>query len=37
VVIATFCVERNLPLLFQDRDFLPFVEHMGLRAVAKGT
>ena len=37
VVIATFCIERNLPLLFQDRDFLPFVEHMGLRAVAKGT
>jgi predicted nucleic acid-binding protein len=37
VVIATFCVERNLPLLFQDRDFLPFVEHMGLRAVAEGT
>jgi predicted nucleic acid-binding protein len=37
VVIATFCVERNLPLLFQDRHFLPFVEHMGLRAVAKGT
>jgi predicted nucleic acid-binding protein len=33
VVIATYCVERNLPLLFQDRDFLPFVEHMGLRAV----
>lgn len=37
VVIASFCIQRNLPLLFQDRDFLPFVEHLGLRSVAKGT
>jgi predicted nucleic acid-binding protein len=37
VIIATYCVERDLPLLFQDRDFLPFVQHLGLRSVAKGT
>lgn len=32
-VIATFCIERQHPLLFEDRDFLPFVEHLGLIAV----
>ena len=33
VITATFCIERGLPLLFVDRDFLPFVEHLGLRSV----
>ena len=32
VVIATFCIERKLPLLFSDRDFKPFVKHLGLVA-----
>jgi len=31
VIIASFCVEHNLPLLFSDRDFKPFVQHLGLR------
>ena len=31
VIIATFCIENDLPLLFSDRDFVPFVEHLGLR------
>lgn len=31
VIIATFCIEKQLPLLFLDRDFLPFVDHPGLR------
>ncbi len=31
VIIATFCIENNYTLLFSDRDFLPFVEHLGLR------
>lgn len=31
VIIASSCIERGLPLLFSDRDFLPFVEHLGLR------
>ncbi len=35
VVIATFCIENKCLLLFQDRDFLPFVEHLGLRTVLK--
>ena len=30
VIIATFCIEQKLPLLFIDRDFPPFVEHLGL-------
>lgn len=31
-IIATFCIERGMPLLFSDRDFDPFVEHLGLRS-----
>ena len=30
VIIATFCMERRMPLLFLDRDFIPFVDHLGL-------
>ena len=30
VIIATFCIENKIPLLFQDRDFIPFVEKLGL-------
>jgi predicted nucleic acid-binding protein len=37
VIIATFCIENQLPLLFSDRDFLPFVEKMGLRSVVEET
>lgn len=29
-LIATFCVEEEHVLLFTDRDFLPFVKHLGL-------
>ena len=29
--IATFCIQNRTPLLFSDRDFDPFVEHLGLR------
>jgi predicted nucleic acid-binding protein len=32
VIIATFCIERRIPLLYSDRDFDPFVEHLGLQA-----
>lgn len=31
VIIASFCIEHKLPLLFSDKDFQPFVEHLGLR------
>ena len=32
-IIATRCIESNYALLFSDRDFHPFVQHLGLRAV----
>jgi predicted nucleic acid-binding protein len=32
VIIATFCIERKLPLLFCDKDFIPFVKNLGLLA-----
>lgn len=31
-IIATFCIERGLPLLHRDRDFEPFVAHLGLKS-----
>ena len=31
-LIATRCIEDGLPLLYSDRDFDPFVEHLGLVA-----
>ena len=37
VIIATFCIENNHPLLYSDRDFTPFVEHLGLRPVGSRT
>ena len=33
VIIASFCIENNLPLLFSDRDFIPFVTHLMLVSV----
>ena len=30
VIIATFCIEQRMPLLFTDRDFIPFADHRGL-------
>ncbi len=34
-VIATFCIERNHQLLFADRDFMPFVDHLGLEPATR--
>ena len=31
-LIATHCIENRLALLYSDRDFEPFVEHLGLRS-----
>ncbi len=33
VIIATYSIENKMPLLFSDKDFLPFVEHLRLRSV----
>jgi hypothetical protein len=35
-VIATRCIESRLALLYSDRDFDPFVEHLGLRSALPG-
>jgi len=35
VIIATFCIDRELPLLFLDRDFIPFVDHLGLETALR--
>jgi predicted nucleic acid-binding protein len=32
-MISTFCIEDNHALLFSDRAYQPFVEHLGLRAL----
>ncbi len=34
VIIATFCIEHQLPLLFSDRDFIPFTLHLKLLSVS---
>ncbi len=31
-IIATYCIEQNIPLLFTDKDFLPFVKFIGLES-----
>ncbi|MGA7306089.1 MAG: PIN domain nuclease [Rhodothermales bacterium] len=30
VIIATYCIAEGYPLLFSDKDFIPFVEKLGL-------
>ena len=32
VIIASFCIDVNIPLLFSDKEFRPFVRHLGLIA-----
>ena len=36
-LIATRCILDNIPLLFADRDFAPFVAHLGLRSALDDT
>ncbi|HET8790476.1 MAG TPA: PIN domain nuclease [Modicisalibacter sp.] len=35
-VIATRCIESDYTLLYSDRDFDPFVNHLGLRSALPG-
>ncbi len=37
VIIATFCIENKIPLLFSDRDFLPFAKHLKLASALQKT
>ena len=32
VMIASYCIEHELPLLYSDRDFDPMVEHLNLQS-----
>ncbi len=36
-IIATFCIEHRMPLLFSDRDFEPFVRHLALKPALRST
>ena len=36
-VIATRCIESGFMLLYSDKDFDPFVQHLGLRSAFPGT
>jgi len=33
VIIATYCIEHKVPLLFSDKDFKPFVQNLHLAEV----
>jgi predicted nucleic acid-binding protein len=37
VIIATFCISNRIPLLFADRDFIPFIKHLKLQPVSTQT
>jgi predicted nucleic acid-binding protein len=37
VIIATFCISNRIPLLFADRDFIPFSKHLKLQTVSTQT
>lgn len=34
IIISTFCIENNLQLLHNDKDFFPFEKHLGLKSVS---
>lgn len=37
VVIASFCIQHQLPLLYADREFSPFEKHLGLKNASNET
>jgi predicted nucleic acid-binding protein len=36
LLIGTFCIDKDMPLLHADRDFEPMAQHLGLRVIATG-
>jgi len=34
VIIGTFCIFENIPLLHDDKDFEPMVKYLGLKSIA---
>ncbi len=37
IIIATFCIENRFPLLFSDKDFIPFVKYLKLISTLDNT
>ena len=37
IIIATFCIQKKFPLLYTDRDFIPFSNHLKLQPVSSKT
>ena len=37
IIIATFCIENKIPLLYTDRDFIPFTKHLKLKSALQKT
>ncbi|MBL3601848.1 MAG: PIN domain nuclease [gamma proteobacterium endosymbiont of Lamellibrachia anaximandri] len=37
IIIATFCIDNKIPLLFSDRDFIPFTQHLELKSALQKT
>ena len=37
IIIATFCIDNQFPLLFSDREFIPFVKYLNLISVLNET
>ncbi|MFT4728790.1 MAG: putative nucleic acid-binding protein [Granulosicoccus sp.] len=36
VIIASYCIDEKIPLLFSDKDFEPFVKDLGLLTAIRG-
>jgi len=35
VIIGTFCINENIPLLHDDKDFEPLVKHLSLKSISQ--
>ena len=35
LIIGTFCIHKNIPLLHDDKDFEPMVIHLGLKSISQ--
>ncbi len=35
VIIGTFCINENIPLLHDDKDFIPMSEHLSLKTITR--
>ncbi|RLB78185.1 MAG: VapC toxin family PIN domain ribonuclease, partial [Deltaproteobacteria bacterium] len=35
IIIGTFCIVENIPLLHDDRDFDPLTEHLSLKTISQ--